>query len=163
MKKYHYLKAKFRFFTFLLIIFSLPLISNAIAKEQKAAKQTNHHQIKMLNRSNDQSMVFEPAFLKVKKNDVITFTPTDLTHNSRSAFLPEGAQKWQGKNNQEITVTLEKEGIYIYECSNHTLMGMVGVIQVGEASNLDEAKDFAMKKKFATNKDRLAKYLENAK
>ena len=55
-----------------------------------------------------------------------------------------------------------EEGIYVYQCTPHLLMAMVGVIQVGESkNNLSEIKAIAEKKKnlFVTNKDRLNKYL----
>ena len=42
--------------------------------------------------------------------------------------------------NQEISITLDKEGVYVYNCTPHAMMAMVGVIQVGEATNINEIK-----------------------
>jgi pseudoazurin len=51
-------------------------------------------------------------------------------------MLPEGAQPFAGKMNQEITVTFDVPGLYGYQCKPHLGMGMVGLIQVGDdASN----------------------------
>ena len=53
----------------------------------------------------------------------------------------------------------------MYQCDPHKPMAMVGVIQVGKATNLDEAKKEAANygKSLAMNKDRLTKYLDQAK
>src|SRR5690606_5903462 len=93
------------------------------------------HQVKMLNKGSDgQTMVFEPAFVKVAPGDTVTFVPTDKTHNTESmkGLIPEGAEMWKGKVNEEFTVTLQTEGLYGYKCLPHYAMGMVGVIQVGD-------------------------------
>lgn len=100
------------------------------------------HEVQMLNRGSDgQTMVFEPAFLKVEPGDTVTFVPTDPSHNSESIadLIPEGAEAWKGAINQEITVTLDVEGLYAYKCLPHFGMGMVGLIQVGD--NTDNLAD----------------------
>jgi len=120
------------------------------------------HEVKMLNSGKDaQIMVFEPASLKVAVGDTVKFIPKDMGHNSVSTFIPEGAEGWKGEMNKEVSVTLTKEGIYLYTCEPHNVMAMVGAIQVGEAKNLDAAKKAAkeMATKFSMNKDRLDKYI----
>lgn len=101
------------------------------------------HQVKMLNKGSDGSrMVFEPLVVKAAPGDTVTFVPTDKSHNSMSMKngLPEGAEAWNGKMNQEITVTVTAEGVYMYQCTPHLGMGMIGAIVVGEPVNLDAAK-----------------------
>lgn len=86
--------------------------------------------------------VFEPAFLQVAPGDSVTFVPSDPSHNtaSKKGMLPEGAEAWNSKVNEEFTVTLTVEGVYGYICSPHYEMGMVGVIVVGDPSgNLEAA------------------------
>ena len=58
---------------------------------------------------------------------------------------------------------LEKEGVYLYVCDSHKPMGMVGVIQVGKAVNLEDAKGKAAEEsaKMIMNKDRFTKALEH--
>lgn len=118
------------------------------------------HKIEMLNLSEGQAMVFNPAFLKAEVGDEIHFIATDMGHNSISVFTPQDSITWSGKNGKDVKIKLDKEGIYIYECSNHVVMSMIGIIQVGEARNLSEAKDFIEKyrKKLMINKDRIDKY-----
>ena len=102
------------------------------------------HQVQMLNKDSEgRAMQFEPAFLKIAPGDTVTFVPTDKGHNSESipALMPEGAEPWKGKINQEITVTFDAEGFYAYKCLPHLGLGMVGLIQVGDAPvALDEAE-----------------------
>jgi pseudoazurin len=100
------------------------------------------HQVLMVNKDSEgRPMQFEPAFLKVEPGDTVTFVAKDKGHNSEALpdKIPEGAQAWKGKMNEEITVTLTAEGFYAYKCTPHLAMGMVGLIQVGEAATLDEA------------------------
>ena len=119
----------------------------------------------MLNSGKDGIMVFEPRFLKVAKGDTVKFIKTDAAHNTSSFFAPKGAKSWKGKMDEEIVVKLDEEGVYMYQCDPHKPMAMVGVIQVGKASNLDEAKKEAVSysKSLAMNKDRLTKYLDQVK
>ena len=123
------------------------------------------HQIKMLNSGKDGIMVFEPGFVKAAKGDTVKFIKTDPSHNSSSFFTPKGAAAWKGKMDEEIVVKLEAEGIYMYQCDPHKPMAMVGVIQVGKAGNLEDAKKEAAtySSSLPMNKDRLSKYLDQAK
>jgi pseudoazurin len=100
------------------------------------------HQVHMLNKGpNGQAMQFEPAFLKIAPGDTVTFVPTDKGHDTEviAGLLPEGAEPWKGKINEQITVTFSKEGLYVYKCMPHFPMGMVGLIQVGDAAPNAEA------------------------
>lgn len=123
------------------------------------------HQVKMLNNGKDGTMVFEPSFLKVAKGDTVKFIKVDPSHNSASVIVPAGAKSWKGKMDEEIAVQLDQEGVYVYVCDPHKVMAMVGVIQVGKAANLDEAKKESEKlsKTFVMNKDRLANLLGQVK
>jgi pseudoazurin len=76
--------------------------------------------------------------------------------------VPDGAEGWQGAMNQEVSVTLDEEGVYVYKCTPHAALNMAGVIQVGEPTNYDAAKAAVQEltAAAATNKDRLVGYFE---
>ena len=123
-----------------------------------------NHEVKMLNSGVEGFMVFEPAVVKADVGDTVTFKATDMAHNSASieGMIPEGANAWNGAMSQDVTVTVNKEGVYVYQCTPHSMMAMVGVIQVGGSlSNMDaiQAKVASVKAGFVTNKERLDTYL----
>ena len=123
----------------------------------------SEHIVQMLNSGSGGTMVFDPPVIKVSVGDTIHFKSTDLNHNSASVagMIPDGADSWAGMLSQDISVTLDTEGVYVYQCDPHVLMAMVGVIQVGEATNLDSIKSAAASKKstFIMSADRLDNYL----
>ena len=99
-------------------------------------------EIKMLNKGATGAMVFEPNFVSVAPGDTIRFVPTDKGHNAETikGMIPDGAEAFKSKFNEEITVTFDKEGVYGVKCAPHYGMGMVALIEVGEPVNLDAAK-----------------------
>ena len=135
--------------------------ANSIAKVQLS--EGPEHTVKMLNNGTGGQMIFEPAVLKVSLGDTIHFKATDAAHNSASidGMVPDGAKSWSGALSQDISVVMDTEGVYVYQCDPHVMMAMVGVIQVGEAINLDNIKASAVDKKsaFMLNSDRLDEYL----
>ena len=54
-------------------------------------------------------------------------------------MLPEGAEAFSGKINEEFEVTLDAEGVYGVICKPHYAMGMVMTIAVGD---VDVPADF---------------------
>ena len=117
-------------------------------------------EVKMLNQGASGVMVFEPAFLKINTGDTVTFIATDAAHNSASipGMLPKGASSWNGELSRDIAVTFDVPGVYGYQCTPHSMMAMVGVIQVGDNNaNLDSAKAAAdsFKSTFVMNQSRL--------
>ncbi|NQZ32757.1 MAG: pseudoazurin [Oceanospirillaceae bacterium] len=115
----------------------------------------------MLNAGANGNMVFEPAVLKVAVGDTVTFIATQPEHDSISVVTPEGANQWHGKRGETVTVTINKEGVYLYKCAPHFYFAMVGIIQAGKANNLLALKAEAdtMSAKFVVNQDRLNQYL----
>lgn len=107
-----------------------------------SAAAAREYQVKMLNKGSDgKLMVYEPAFLAIKPGDTVKFLATDKGHNAESVagMMPAGAQPFKGKINEEIAVRFTQQGVYGYKCLPHTGMGMVGVIQVGAATNKAQA------------------------
>ena len=137
--------------------------SNSLSLEKVELSEGNDHPVRMLNIGPGGSMVFDPPVIKVSVGDTIHFKATDLSHNSASIqdMIPAGASAWAGLLNEDVSVKLESEGVYVYQCDPHLVMAMVGVIQVGAATNLEEIKQAArtMKATFAMNAERLETYI----
>ena len=119
--------------------------------------------VQMLNNGKEGLMVFEPSVLSIQQGDTVLFEATDVSHNSASipGMIPQGAMPWTGAMNQDVKVTFDKEGVYVYQCTPHSMMAMVGVIKVGSPNNLEIIKGKAedQKKVFVMNKERLTNYL----
>jgi pseudoazurin len=100
------------------------------------------HQVQMLNKGADGPMAFEPSFLKIAPGDTVRFVAADKGHNvlSVEGMSPDGAAPFQGKMNEDVTVTFDEPGVYGFECKPHYGMGMVGLIVVGDPVNLAEAE-----------------------
>lgn len=99
------------------------------------AASAEDHQVLMLNRDSEgRAMQFAPAYLEVAPGDTVTFVAKDKGHNSESLKdkIPEAAEPWKSRINQEITITLDVEGYYAYKCTPHLALGMVGLIRVGD-------------------------------
>lgn len=103
------------------------------------------HKILMLNYGKDGGMVFEPAYVKAEPGDTITFVPQNSSHYVQSYAVPDGASPWKSKLDEAFTVTVEKEGVYLYYCPPHLMMAMIGIIQVGKPVNLEAVRQKAEK------------------
>ncbi len=124
--------------------------------------QAAEHEVKMLSWGNGEPMVFDPAVLQIAAGDTVTFIPVQPGHQVDSVVVPEGAEKMHSEIDQKYSVTLEKEGIYLYTCVPHRTMNMSGLIQIGKPINRDAVKDAiaVLESKVVMNKGRLSKYLE---
>lgn len=93
------------------------------------------HDVQMLTRSGDQAMVYKPDHLKIAPGDSVHFVAAQRGHNAAAIkeMLPAGAESFIGGIDEEITVTLTEPGVYGVKCSPHYAMGMVMLIEVGEA------------------------------
>jgi len=94
-----------------------------------------NYEVKMLNRGEKGSMVFEPDYLKIQPGDSVTFRAVQKSHNAASidGMVPEGYAGFKGKIDEEISVTFEAQGFYGVKCIPHYSMGKVMLIKVGVA------------------------------
>lgn len=119
------------------IAVAVPLAVSMLA----GAAQAADHQIQMLDKGEKGVMVFQPDFVQAAPGDTVTFVPTDKGHDAESIWgmIPEGAKTFRGKSSEQITVTLDKEGVYGVKWAPHYGMGMVALIVVGKPVNLAHA------------------------
>lgn len=84
---------------------------------------------------------FDPLVVYAKPGDTITWQNMaghDTT--SMQGMIPEGAEAWQSQMGEVFSVTLDKEGAYLYKCTPHASLGMMGAVIVGNADNLESIK-----------------------
>ena len=128
----------------LLFILSLFLTTPAIAEEVI---------IDMLNKRDDgQKMVYSLDVAKVNVGDTIKWLPKSKGHNVEFIKVPDGIKRSKkSKLNKEYSYTFDRSGIYLYQCTPHKSMGMIGLVVVGDdVSNKDiiaKAKVFGKSKK----------------
>ncbi|MDP6968368.1 MAG: pseudoazurin [Gammaproteobacteria bacterium] len=137
------------------------LIGLMLVNVSMPAKAAEHTVNLVTTGSDGQTMVMEPGYINIAVGDVINFVPSDATHNAESLSIPTGAKKFTTPYGQPTKVTFDTEGAYIYKCVPHITMGMIGVIQVGNAVNLDATKAAMaqLKPMVFMNKERLDQYL----
>ena len=96
--------------------------------------------IDMLNKREDgEKMVYSQDIAKVDVGDTIKWLPTAKGHNVEFLAGPDGVDlpKKSGLN-KEVSMTFEKSGVYLYVCTPHKVMGMIGLVVVGgDTSNKD--------------------------
>ena len=84
---------------------------------------------------------FLPMVLFINPGDTVTWTNM-AGHDTTSldGMIPEGAEKWQSKMGEVFSVTFDKEGAYVYKCTPHVSLGMLGAIIVGDGDpvNLEQ-------------------------
>lgn len=115
--------------------------------------------VEMLNKRDDGAkMVYSLDIVDVEVGDTVTWLPTAKGHNVQfiagpnSATLPK-----KSKLNKEFTQQFDVPGIYLYQCTPHKSMGMIGIIVVGKNTNNKEA--IASTKVNGKSKKKLAKLL----
>lgn len=99
-------------------------------------------EVKMLNKGDKGMFVFSPEFVKANVGDTVHFIAADQGHNAESieGVLPDGAQPFKGEMGKDITITLDKEGLYGVRCKPHFALGMVALIEAGKPVNEDAVK-----------------------
>ena len=115
--------------------------------------------VDMLNkRADGAKMVYSEDVINVKAGDTVKWLPATKGHNVEFISVPKGVEKIKkSKMNKEYSYTFEKPGIYLYQCTPHKSMGMIGLVIVeGDTSN---KKKIAKSKVFGKSKKKLKKLL----
>ena len=98
-------------------------------------------EIEMLNKLGKEKMVYSIKVAKVDIGDTIIWKSVDKGHNVQFVEMPDGVEKFKSKINKDVEYKFEIPGIYLYVCTPHKSMGMIGLVVVGgDLSNLDKIK-----------------------
>ena len=122
-----------------LIIKSLVLATLLLPNFVLAADTT----IEMLNKQGKESMVYSQKIVNVNVGDTVFWKATTKGHNVQfmKGGVPEGVEKFKSKMNKDTQYTFTVPGIYVYLCTPHKSMGMIGFVVVGgDKSNLEAIK-----------------------
>jgi pseudoazurin len=141
----------------LAVVLAIALNATAYAK---------NHQVKLLTSDdNGQNMIMSPGYLKIALGDTVTFIPADSSHNVESISIPAKAAKFASPMGEKFSYTFDENGVYLYKCTPHFVLGMLGVIQVGDAKNIAQVnKDWStLSTGVAMNKARVTAYLSQVK
>ncbi len=117
--------------------------------------------IEMLNKRGKDKMLYGQDVARVEVGQTITWTPKSKGHNVQFVSVPEGVEKVKSKLSKEFSYTFEQEGVYLYVCTPHASMGMIGMVVVGESDvNLDEVLDYKFRGKSKKKFKKIVKSLE---
>ena len=98
-------------------------------------------EIEMLNKLGKEKMVYSIKVAKVDQNDKIIWKHVSKGHNVEFIGMPKGVKKYKSKINKKAEYVFKIPGIYLYQCTPHKAMGMIGIVLVsGDKSNLEEIK-----------------------
>ena len=100
-----------------------------------------NHTIDMLNKLGKERMVFSKKVISINLNDEISWKSVDKGHNVEFVGMPDGVTKYKSKISKDANYTFKKPGVYLYQCTPHKAMGMIGIVVVdSDKSNLDKIK-----------------------
>ncbi|MCP1119341.1 pseudoazurin [Robbsia andropogonis] len=114
-------------------------------------------EVKMLNEDSNGERGFAPAIVHVKPGDSVHFVAFDKGHSVQSipGMIPDGAKPFAGKVSEDLTVKFDRPGVYGYRCVPHYMMGMVGLVVVGDPVNEAAARNVAQPRDAKARFDRL--------
>ena len=143
---------------FMLVCFIGGMVLSAKAEEKEPLI------IEMLNKRDKEKMLYSQDVARVEVGQTIIWTPNSKGHNVQFVSVPEGVEKVKSKLSKEFSYTFEQEGAYLYVCTPHASMGMIGVVIVGNTPtdiNLEEVKKYKFRGKSKKKFKKILKLLED--
>ena len=101
--------------------------------------------IDMLNlREDGEKMVYSQDVVNIEVGDTVKWLPKDGGHNVEFVAGPESFEiPPKSYINREVSIKFNIPGIYLYVCSPHSIMGMIGIIVVGnDTSNKEKIASY---------------------
>ena len=93
--------------------------------------------VDMLNKRDDGAkMVYSQDLVRIDVGDSVTWVPTSKGHNVEIIAAPDGYDiPKKSKLSKDVSITFDAPGVYLYQCTPHKTMGMLGVVVVGDGQN----------------------------
>ena len=101
--------------------------------------------IDMLNlREDGERMVYSQDVVNIEVGDTVKWLPKDGGHNVEFVAGPDSFEiPPKSYINREVSIKFDIPGIYLYVCSPHSIMGMIGLIVVGnDTSNKEKIASY---------------------
>ena len=119
-----------------LAVMTLGFCSPAFA--EKELTLPTEYTVEMWNKDPDdrkRKMVFSEEIIVVAPGAEVTWLATDRGHNVEFIDGPDGVElAGKSKLGKDVTIAMTEPGVYVYVCTPHATMGMIGVVVVGEAT-----------------------------
>tara|TARA_B100000959_G_scaffold41529_1_gene41671 strand:- start:124 stop:549 length:426 start_codon:yes stop_codon:yes gene_type:complete len=98
-------------------------------------------EIEMLNKFNNEYMVYSKKIVKINVGDTVFWKSTDPSHNVEfiKGAVPEGVKAFKSKLSKDVSYEFKIPGIYAYWCTPHKSLGMIGFVIVGNDLSNKEA------------------------
>lgn len=101
--------------------------------------------VEMLTRdkATNTSNLYSPGLVRVNKGDTVKWVSKQAGHNVAfvAGGVPAGVALFSSPMSKDASFKFEKPGIYLYKCTPHLGLGMVGLVIVGnDKSNLAAVK-----------------------
>ena len=109
-------------------------------------------EVEMLNKLNNEYMVYSKKIVKVNVGDTVFWKATDSSHNVEfiKGAVPEGVEAFKSKLNKDVSYEFKIPGIYAYWCTPHKSLGMIGFVIVG--NDLSNKEDISSVKYFGKSR-----------
>lgn len=93
--------------------------------------------VDILNKRDDGAkMVYSQDVVRMDVGDSVTWVPTSKGHNVEIIAAPDGYDiPKKSKLSKDVSITFDTPGVYLYQCTPHKTMGMLGVVVVGDGQN----------------------------
>ena len=109
--------------------------------------------VEMWNKDPDdkkRKMVFSQEIVAIEAGESVTWLATDKGHNVELIDGPDGVElEGKSKISKDVTITFDTPGVYVYVCTPHASMGMIGFVVVGDLTQeaVDAVRDAKVKGK----------------
>ena len=124
-----------------ILLIAILFLTHSVTAYAKTIITAETNEIEMLNKRDDGGvMVYSVDVAKINTGETITWLPTDKMHNVEMKKGPDGAAlPKKSKFSKEFSMTFDVPGIYVYQCTPHVAMGMIGIVVVGGDTSNKEA------------------------
>ena len=149
----------------ILTTLGLLMVMATSAFAEKTEIPPAQHFVEMWNKDPEDKkrrMVFSEEILVVQPGDLIQFVATDKGHNVEFIDGPDGVElPKKSKISKDVEVYLNEPGVYVYVCTPHASMGMIGIVVVGELTQeaIDAVRDAKVRGKSKKKFNQLLKEL----